>query len=174
MTFLSPLSGETKPTLVPAHSGFRGIEGQVMFPEVGKEWVGLGAQSAAQKAGLRYEEKAQAFLRSKFPDVRLSTMLHFCDDSGPRRCVPDAFLSLPDRTIAFEIKSQHMPESWWQLRKLYAPVLEALYSKPVLCVEMTKSYDPAVPFPELHQVFYNPDSLAGMPVSSFVVLLWKK
>jgi len=93
--------------------------------------------------------------------------------------VPDGIVVYDDRILVFEIKFQHMPEAWWQLVKLYRPVLEAYKPVPVVTVEVCRSYDPAQPFPE-HVVLINPDSLMelrkmdiGKAAASFWVVKWK-
>ena len=55
---------------------------------------------------------------------------------------------LPDRTVIFEIKRQHMPEAWWQLRKHYQPVMERYREQPVQVCEIVKDFDLQMPFPE--------------------------
>jgi len=72
----------------------------------------------------------------------------FRDSDVPRLVVPDGILLRSRDVVIFEIKSQHMPEAWWQLRRLYAPVLEAWWNKPVVCCEVVKSFDPSIGFPE--------------------------
>jgi hypothetical protein len=52
--------------------------------------------------------------------------------------------------VIFEIKIAHMPEAWWQLKRLYEPVLRAwprVTGIPIRCCEVVQAYDPHVPFP---------------------------
>lgn len=73
------------------------------------------------------------------------------ENPRPRFCQPDGLLFDPwtGRIILLEVKYQHTPDAWWQLRKLYAPVIEYLFPHyEVACVEVVKWFDPAVVFPE--------------------------
>lgn len=131
--------------------------------------------TAAQKAGLRYEAKAQLHLRSVFgPSYRTAPLLHFEDDSGWRTCIPDGiYVGSFGLLVIFEIKSQHCPEAWWQLRRLYQPVVEALrFVKDVSVCEVTKSFDPMMPFPELVKQA-SLAALSSSPESQFCVHIWR-
>lgn len=131
--------------------------------------------SAAQKAGLRYEAKAQDFLSSEL-SVRyyIAPYLHFLDMSGYRTLVPDGVLLEFDTAYIFEIKSQHMPEAWYQLRRLYEPVLAQLCGvRQTSCIEVVRSYDPSMGFPEEVQLFNDLDEALRAPRSSFKVLQWR-
>lgn len=110
-------------------------------------------RSISQKAGLRYEQHVQEFLKERFgsaywaePKVTFRQLK--LRSLEPRMCRPDGLITFFDSMVIVEIKVQHMPEAWWQLRKLYQPVLEAYTSKVVRCLEICRSYDPAMPFPE--------------------------
>src|SRR5258706_4834902 len=110
-------------------------------------------QTAAQKDGLRYEEKVQKLLCQQFQGYRPSPFVHFSEvhDNGSniyRTAIPDGILNLPWSCYVFEIKSQHCPEAWWQLDQLYRPILEARNKfRPFACIEVVRSYDPSMPFP---------------------------
>lgn len=145
------LAGGGTVIAVPPPARFRPILGSptaVRINPVGRYTPSQGV-SSAQKNGLRYEAKAQSYLIRELGHQYLpSPFIHFCDDSGFRTCIPDGILHTPNSTFVFEIKSQHMPEAWWQLKQLYAPVLRAYNPEiPVHCIEVVRSYDPAMPFP---------------------------
>lgn len=72
-----------------------------------------------------------------------------------------------------EIKFQHMPEAWWQLRKLYQPALEFKLRRPVFVLEVCKSYDPAMPFPEPIELVENLWEFCNAPRKVFGVFQWK-
>ena len=175
--FLSPLS-EGKSTLVPVPlTRFRAPVGRPrnvkingLAPEVSK------ADSAAKENGLRYENKVQRFLNECF-DARYipNPRIEFRDDLGPRVCFPDGILLAPDRLVIFEIKIGHMPEAWWQLKRLYEPVLREWRGTPSQVVEVVKSYDPAVPFPVGIELIDNLQEWVKdeTKMDSFGVFVWK-
>ena len=115
-------------------------------------------QSAYAEFGKRYAEELkrhgiQVELRQTLLHYLPSPMLHFHDDSGFRTCIPDGLhvthQNDTTRFTIFEIKSQHMPEAWWQLRRLYEPVVRALQPKAeVALVEICRTLDAHTPFPE--------------------------
>lgn len=129
----------------------------------------------AQKAGLRYEDKIQAELFTHNTEYMISPTFHFVDDSGFRTIIPDGLFSFPDRVVIIEIKSQHMPEAWWQLEKLYRPVVMARRPLcPILCLEICRSYDPAMPFPAEFQLFSSlAEALTSPPLTTLGVLPWR-
>lgn len=112
--------------------------------------VGTGV-TPAQKKGVRYEEKIQVRLRNLLgPNYHRNPCINFLSAGQHRRVVPDGLFFDPEGTaFVFEIKSQHMPEAWWQLRRLYEPVVRLLpFVNRVSCIEVVRSYDPAMGFPE--------------------------
>lgn len=111
-----------------------------------------GRTSNAQKAGLRYEKQALTFLRTKFDKLETHLWARFQDDTGIRYCQLDALARVAgNRVVIFETKIRHTALAWWQLRKLYEPVVRAaLPSMDVVVVEMTRSYDGQLVFPEEH------------------------
>lgn len=110
--------------------------------------------SAAQKAGLRYEDRVQKNLIEIFCDLYVpNCSFSWQDDLGKRFCEMDGLILLPTTVVCVEIKSQHMPEAWWQLRKKYEPVLrsyEKVRGKRLLLLEICRSLDAATPFPEAY------------------------
>lgn len=107
--------------------------------------------SAAQRAGIRYERKALEFLTRNVPGFRQQPWFKFVAENGNLRwCQPDGILPL-DRygVVVFEVKVTFTSDAWWQLRKLYEPVLKrALGVDRVVPCLVCKNFDPAVPFPE--------------------------
>jgi len=169
------LSG-TRPVEVPPPPHFQHLHGTpkyVRFRSSGAE--GSKGLTAAQKAGLRYEAKAQDYLsRTLGEDYHIAPYLHFTDLHGLRRtCVPDGIL-FDNRggAIIFEIKISHVPDAWWQLRKLYQLVLEQLgYISEVSVIEVVRSYDPSQAFPEEVSIIRGLDGLGQS--NRFRVLLWR-
>ena len=106
--------------------------------------------TAAQRAGKRYERQALAHLVSVF-GRRLAPHQWFkwWDGTKVRFCEVDALFHADDGVVIFEIKVNFCVEAWWQLRKLYEPVVrKALSPERVGLVVVCRSYDPAVAFPE--------------------------
>jgi len=125
---------------------------------------------------LRFEEQVQLALLEQFPKYRAEPQVYYFTGKGPRNAFPDGVMFLPDRTVIFEIKSQHMPEAWWQLQKHYRPVLEAFRVQPVQLIEVVKSFDLQMPFPEENIHFFSRDGLSDFlasRVGPFGVLWWK-
>jgi hypothetical protein len=53
----------------------------------------------------------------------------------------------------FEVKARFTSDAWWQLRKLYEPVVRAAFSpKTLLSVIICRSFDPSVAFPEPYEL----------------------
>ena len=131
-------------------------------------------RTAAQQNGLRYEAKVQKHLKSQITGYIVSPGLVFVDLDITRVLLPDGLVFQPDGTaIIFEIKRQHMPEAWWQLRRLYEPVVRELpFVNRTSCVEVVASFDPAMGFPEPVRVFTKVPDLLEAPTKDLKVLLW--
>lgn len=109
--------------------------------------------SPAKRAGIAYERKVHRHFSSFWPkEWRTHPWIRFSDKSGSRYCCPDALLVSPrrQRCIIVEVKYTHTSDAWWQLRKLYEPVVQKIFGARLQTsiLEITKSYDPAIPFPE--------------------------
>jgi hypothetical protein len=106
--------------------------------------------NGSQKAGVLYEKRVQDFLHDRFGNSFVGNpALHFQADGFARTAIPDGLILEEGRTTVVEIKSQHMPEAWWQLRRLYEPVCRAYLPKSrIVLLEICKVYDPHVAFPE--------------------------
>lgn len=77
----------------------------------------------------------------------------FLSASQRRWCQPDGLYIDPfaGHILVCEIKYQHTPDSWWQLRRLYLPVLAAAFPPPawrISCLEIVRWLDPSVEYPE--------------------------
>ena len=138
----------------------------------------------AQKSGLRYEKKALDFLARELAlnaepprELLRSPWISFTDRTGSRLCQPDALIDIPseNRTVVVEIKLRHMPEAWWQLRKLYEPVArEARPGHQIALLCVTKSFDPFVSWGEVPTLFSTlEDFLSERSSSKIGVLEWK-
>lgn len=122
-------------------------------------FISRGRATGRFAVGVRYERKAQEYLglvALGLPTVvlRHSPWIEFLDKSGRRWCQPDALLTCPEEKtgIICEIKYQHTSDAWWQLKHLYAPVLErALPGYRFALVEIVHWFDPATAFPERYE-----------------------
>lgn len=107
--------------------------------------------SVAQKAGLKYEAAFHTVAAALWGDTYRTftrTQFSFMDTNGWRTCRPDGILALDDCWYLFEVKIRHTADAWWQLHRLYIPMLKALgITKPIIPVEVCRSFDPMVDFP---------------------------
>lgn len=132
--------------------------------------------SAAQKLGIRYENKAQAYLEELYPDSYVrSPWIAFRLRGEPmlRYCQPDGLVVdlLDQRVTIIEIKLRHMQEAYTQITGIYHPVLQYLFPQwKFRHVEVTRYYDPVVYFPVPVQLLSNID-LA--PHGRFGVHIWR-
>lgn len=129
----------------------------------------------AQKAGLRYERKAQDYLQSLYPDSYVASpwlVFRLRQEPCLRWCQPDGVIVDPSAsTITIvEIKLRHMAEAYTQVNGIYLPVLRKIFPGwHFRQVEVTRWYDPAANFPVPVQL------LSGIDVASrsrFGVHIW--
>lgn len=112
-----------------------------------------GKPTFAQRAGLAYQKRIATYLTSRDDQWSVVAGPWYCfDDDTPRRhwCQPDFLLEdVPNKTtIIVEAKLRWTDAAWWQLEKLYLPVLQRVapdVSLLRLCI--CKSYDPAISAP---------------------------
>ena len=132
--------------------------------------------------GIRYERKVLEFLEASSPlPLYPGPWIEFWDKERgkwtKRWCQPDGLLLDPweGRAIVVEVKYQHTSDAWWQLRKLYLPVLEMMLPEyEFFPLEICKWYDPAVSFPEEVAMTPVPWQSQGFGSSSpFGVHIWK-
>lgn len=170
-----PTISEAVPVAVPAPPKFRAPLGRIrdvnMEETPHEHYAAAKGTSSAQKAGLSYESRVQRQLMQIFgPNYKPSPSIYFSDDRGRRCCIPDGIILGPSLSVVVEIKSQHMPEAWWQLRKLYEPVLRTVYPH-VALLEICKSYDAQMPFPEAVRLLGS--SPLDLNDGEFGVVAWK-
>lgn len=108
----------------------------------------------AKRAGMVYQRRVEAWEGLGGVDsVECSPWFCFVDDSGGRHyCQPDLLLRRGDLLLVGEIKLRWTSDAWWQLRKLYLPVLAKVFPTLILVpVCFCRSYDPAIRVPdEIH------------------------
>lgn len=126
--------------------------------------------------GIRYERKVHDYLngacggveRSYFP----SEWFKFASGESVRWCQPDGLiLHLREGIVTVvEVKYQHTPDAWFQLRELYEPVLRvAMPGWRFALLEVVKWYDPSTFFPE--RVVLCADPLQA-PLGAVGVHIW--
>lgn len=178
-SFLSP--GDAGPPVAvpppPYFSPLRGIPTDVhRIPSNISPMLARG--TVAQVAGIRYEVKAQRHLLDILgPLYSPSPAFHFSDNGFPRICIPDGLYEHRQNSVVFEIKYQHMPEAWWQLRKLYEPVIRerdrGSPARRVFPVEVCRTFDPGTPFPEPIQIIGDVEEFCLNPSGPFAVYVWR-
>lgn len=137
--------------------------------------------TGARAAGLRYEAKAKIMLQRTIPEADSNNsnqllvgpwLMFKAGNDKIRYCQPDALLiDLENkRVVIYEIKLQHTSQAWWQVRKLYQPVLERIYTNySFVCVEVVKWLDAHAAFPE---TFYYAESPMDLTDGKFGVHIY--
>lgn len=127
----------------------------------------------ARRAGIRYEKKVLKALGREYGSrLQPSPTIHFFDEGGMRRIIPDGLLYLGPLDLAIlEIKISHRSDAWYQTQELYRPVVRLLTRPEVRLhvIEVCKSYDPDVIFPWPHDVIMD----LKVPSTGFGVFPWK-
>lgn len=148
-----------------APANFKPVETLFQVWKADKPFDDRGGKSAAHKAGLAYEKKAIDFLQLELADLPgkfvRSPWYRFVESAttAARYCGPDCIYIGEAEVICFEMKIRHVTQAWWQLRRLYQPVLFGFYRKPVRVCEVTKSYDVGVAWPERWPVAFDRSEL---------------
>ena len=118
--------------------------------------------TGARRQGVLYERKAQDYIAMALSQrqVMNDSLIYI---KSPWLCyknknVDKLFFCQPDGLIVelrekkltiVEIKLQHTSETWYQVRKLYQPVVSAIYPGfQIAALEIVKWLDPHIPFPE--------------------------
>lgn len=175
-SFFAP--GTPVPREVPPPQGFRPLQLPLRNVEftLKDEFIRQRGNSVAKENGLRYESQVQEYLLSELGTNYTGIDLLVTDAQGQRRkLIPDGIYLSHDVSVLFEVKSQHMPEAWWQLRKLYQPAMEFKRPKHLtLVIEVCKTYDPAMPFPEEVELITDLKAFIHSRSRSFGVLVWRK
>jgi len=121
----------------------QGIPSSVRF---GDRLPPKGGHTVVQRLGLAYEQKVQDVLREIYGDLFFCNVpILYEDRRGVHRCIPDGVLRISSTSIVIiEIKLRHTERAWWQLERLYLPVIRSMIgSEPLVYrVEICRSYDP--------------------------------
>ncbi len=175
---------EASPSLAPNMGGrelrglrpprsFKGIKGTPSNVRFGGTPRNARGRTAAQRMGLAYEVRVCDILSAIYGrDFRAAPSILYEDRSGNRMAIPDAILKIDNTLVIVEIKLTHTERAWWQLQKLYQPLLSQLVTPgtPIHTVEICRSYDPDVKFPGPHAVT---QSLHRLSPHSTGILHWK-
>jgi hypothetical protein len=91
-----------------------------------------------------------------------------------RWCKPDGLFMDFRRGLVtvVEVKLKHTADAWWQLRRVYEPVLRTLLGPDdwrYAFLEVVRWYDPHIAFPQAHAMIAEP---ARMSPDSFGVHIW--
>lgn len=131
------------------------------------------AKRGVKANGLRFENKIVNTLEAQFGNsfisgipFRFSTVY-----SAFNVCIPDGLLISGDRIIILEMKLRHTADAWWQLKKLYKPVVEKALNKNTRLLEICKYYEPEVRVPESQPVFNSIDQFLYSKVD-FGCVIW--
>lgn len=92
--------------------------------------------------GKTYERTVVRHLKRAFLEPELihyNEWLGFTDATGSHYCQPDIYVELPSYILLLEVKLTQTDSAAYQLAGLYRPLLEALYSKPVVMVQVCKN-----------------------------------
>ena len=135
--------------------------------------------SKARKEGLKYEARIQQLLARSFPNLYvLGPWLKFSSKhrSKPSWCQPDTILiDIVRGTITvIEIKTRHTSAAWWQLQRLYIPVLKALFGTHLwkfVPIEIVRWFDPHENFPEEFTILKNLEDISTLQDDKFYLYI---
>ncbi len=97
--------------------------------------------------GLAYQRQVEKELASLWAGVRSGQWFLFFDAFGRGHAQPDAFVVFPTHVLLFEIKLTQTHEAFLQMAQLYSPILEHVYKRPIMTVQICKilRYEPESP-----------------------------
>ena len=125
--------------------------------------------------GIRYENRLHEAFGQIYPGYLPSMWFNYADsESDSKWCQTDGLIVDPwrGRIIIVEAKYQHTPTAYYQLFKLYLPVVQWLFGAQydIICCEVVKWFDPAVLTPVRPTMCKDP---ANARKSHFNVHIWK-
>jgi len=85
--------------------------------------------------GKAYERKLARFV-SRLHPCTYNPWIYFVDANGPGWAQPDIIVHCLDRTVVLEAKLSETAAALPQLHDLYGPLVQRLYGKPVLLVQV--------------------------------------
>jgi hypothetical protein len=144
--------------------GFRPVTAGVQNVRFGGTVPVSSGHTPAQRAGLAFETKVHDVLAAIYGvDYRPHPAILYEDRGRLRRAIPDGVLRLGNTAMVVEVKLTHTDRAWWQLRRLYIPLLRHLTKPGVLVVgvEICRSFDPDLKWPEPFEILTSLHKLKG-------------
>lgn len=177
----SPVAGRSEVALPPLPAYLKLPLGKISHASRSENPHRISAtrRSGAKAAGLAYQRKVEAWLGGLVPrgglgGVECTPWFRYLDDSRKYRfCSPDVIVgSRGGGSLGVvEIKLRWTSDAWWQLRRLYLPVLRVAHpNKELFPLVICRSYDPSVRIPEEVNLCDHP---ADAKLDAFNVLVWK-
>jgi hypothetical protein len=146
------------------------------FSATAPEFIRDVKRRGRRRLGQKYEAQVHAWLKDKYGDDYMpSQWLRYKGADGRIRwCQTDGVLRIRDEhaLVVVEVKYNHTDLAWWQLFRLYIPVLERVfhgYGYEFRGVEVCKWFDCAVRCPQPPRLR---DSLAETKAGDFSVHIW--
>ena len=134
-------------------------------------------RSGRRLSGIKYEKRAHEHFQTMYGDMYVRSpwlMFREVDEKQVRYAQPDALLfDFTFGTITIvEYKYQHCELAWWQMHRLYKPLLQHLFGShwEIKTIEVVKWYDPATHFPDRVQLC---PALDSAPKVGTGVHIWK-
>ena len=136
-------------------------------------------KNKARADGIRYEKKAHRYLEEAYEDqcvIAPWIRFHSHGQAKSLYCQPDALiLDIRKGTITIiEIKLKHTSDAWWQVRRLYLPLVQCIFGEDweYIAVEVAKWFDPHTKFPERFEFIDNARDFPTAAPSTFHLHLW--
>ena len=160
--------------------GFRGARGvsvaQIVTPDEAP-WRGRKAPGStlSQKAGKLYEKKVLARLKD-WTDGTIYPLpwIKFRLGNSDRYCQPDALIHVGNTIVIVEVKLTHTLDAYWQLRRLYYPVVSTLFpGTTIRLCEVAKNMRPEVKYLEPIALTRDLQFFAEQDDANIGVIPWK-
>lgn len=130
----------------------------------------------ARRAGIKYEEKVQAFLSRTYQDAYIpSPWIHYWEAKEYKSywAQPDGLLIdlVKGHIVIVEVKLRHTSDAWWQLAMKYLPLVKELFGTDFeySLLEVTKWHDPSTIFPVSYRMI---PRIHSIKPNEFGVHIW--
>lgn len=166
--------------LAPAPKGFRAAKGVqwAKFTDKNPPFTAHNRRPTGRRlAGIKYERRVHEHMLKAYDTYIPGPWAYFLGADGVRWCQVDGLMVDVEAGIItiVEIKYQHTTDAWWQVRKLYEPVLAAIFPPELWSfrmLEIVKWFDPAVPWPEPFRLLEHPERITTLPANTTGVHIW--